>query len=97
MTDKLRRILIFTANSRTRTTARCPAWFDPETDNSPRLRCWAEWEILLLLADGAAEACVRGHRDRVSASRDFDTALTLAMHVCGDTEEAGKYLDWLSI
>jgi hypothetical protein len=64
-------------------------------EDSNRFAAFAERQIVILFAGGAAEAKHRGQNDHKGANQDYQSAVELALKVCGSEEEAEKYLAWL--
>ena len=71
--------------------------FKPEFNKDLRTRFRIECECTILLAGPAAEAQVRGHRNRVGASGDYRAAVHLAECLCGSEREVAKYLEWQAV
>ncbi len=74
-----------------------PKWFDPETDDTARVRLRAEKEIISCFAGQIAEQMFRGHRPRYGAHSDNQSAMNLGLYFAsGETLEAFLHFLFLS-
>jgi Peptidase family M41 len=73
---------------------RSPKWFRPDCDNSDRTRLRAERRIITSLAGQLAEGKYYGRRPRFGMWGDNDSAVNMALHLCGSAKTTSAYLNF---
>jgi ATP-dependent Zn protease len=72
-------------------------WFQPDCEVTPRTRRRIEQQIMTLWAGTLAEELIGGQANPDGAGHDFDVISSLALYMCGDSEETDAYIEWLRL
>jgi hypothetical protein len=74
-----------------------PKWFQPEWDNSPRVRDCLERAVITHLAGPAAEAKYTGQPNPPGCEADLQWAINLVDKLCSGPEQSEAYVKYLNV